>query len=131
MSQSNSLTLLCRAIVRTFPVVLALSLASAPVAECFAPPPGAEMPCCAAMRHDESCGQAGTAAQCCEHAQIQGAYGIVAAKHREAPAPMVAVLSPIVAAWLSRVPVFRPLAFDAGPPPRTTRLHIILSVFLI
>jgi hypothetical protein len=121
-----------RSFVRTMPIALALLLAGAPVAECFTPPPGAEMPCCANMHHDESCGQAGSAAQCCEHARTQAAYGVIAAKHLEASSSTLAVLSPVIAApSLSQLPEFGPIAFDTGPPPRSTRLHIVLSVFLI
>jgi hypothetical protein len=124
--------MLTRVAVRLGPAALAFLLATAPVAECFTPPPGAEMPCCANMHHDETCGQAGSAAECCNHARMQGAYGVIAAKHPDSPSSMVAVLSPVVAApWLSPVPQFRPLEFDTGPPPRSTPLHIVLSVFLI
>jgi hypothetical protein len=114
------------------PATLALLLAAAPVAECFTPPPGAEMPCCANMHHDETCGQAGGAAECCNHARTQDSNGVVVAKHHEAPTAMVALLLPVVIApWLSQVPVFRVFAVDTGPPPRSTPLHIVLSVFLI
>jgi len=124
--------LLTRLAVRIVPATLALLLAAAPVAECFTPPPGAEMPCCANMHHDETCGQAGSAAECCNHARTQDANGVVVAKHHETPTVMVALLPPvIVAPWLSQVPLFRPLEFDTGPPPRSTPLHIVLSVFLI
>lgn len=124
--------MLTRFVVRMVPAALALLLAAAPVVECFTPPPGAEMPCCAAMHHDESCGQAGRAAECCEHARMQTASGVIATKHREAASSMVTVLSPVMAApALSEVPEFQPVAFDTGPPPRSTRLHIVLSVFLI
>jgi hypothetical protein len=120
-----------RSIVRTLPIALALLLVGAPVAQCFTPPPGAEMPCCASMHHDESCGQAGSAAQCCERAQTQAAFGVIA-KHHEVRSSTVAVLSPIIAApRLSQLPEFPPLVRDTGPPPRSTRLHIVLSVFLI
>jgi hypothetical protein len=114
------------------PAVLALLIGGAPVAECFTPPPGAEMPCCAAMQHDEACGQAGSAAKCCDDARMHDSYGVLVAKHHEAPAAMVALLSPVIAApGLSQVPEFRAIAFDTGPPHRSTRLHIVLSVFLI
>jgi hypothetical protein len=84
------------------------------------------------MHHDESCGQAGGAAECCEHARMQDSSGIIAAKHHEVAASIVAVLSPIMAApWRSHVPEFQHVAFDTGPPPRSTPLHIVLSVFLI
>jgi hypothetical protein len=121
-----------RLALRTLPAVLALLIGGAPLAECFTPPPGAEMPCCAAMHHDDTCGQAGSAAQCCEHSRMQAAYGVIAAKHHEAPISMAAVLSPTMAVpRLSQVPIFRPIAIDTGPPPRSTPLHIVLSVFLI
>ena len=124
--------LLTRLAVRMVPATLALLLAAAPVAECFTPPPGAEMPCCANMHHDEACGQAGSAAECCNHARTQDSNGVVVAKHHEAPTAMVALLPPVVIApWLSQVPVFRVFAVDTGPPPRSTPLHIVLSVFLI
>ena len=120
-----------RSIARLLPIALTMLLVSSPVAECFAPPPGAEMPCCAAMHHDESCGQAGSAAQCCEHASVQGATGIVAAKHRQA-VDLGVELSPLAAApWLSLAPILQPLSLDTGPPPRTIPLHVVLSVFLI
>jgi hypothetical protein len=84
------------------------------------------------MHHDEACGQAGSAAECCEHARVQPAYGVLAAKHHQASSSVVAVLSPVIAPpSLSRVPEFPPVAVDTGPPPRSTRLHIVLSVFLI
>jgi hypothetical protein len=121
-----------RLAVRTLPAVLALLIGGAPVAECFTPPPDAEMPCCAAMHHDENCSQAGTPAKCCEDARLQAASGVMATPHREAPTSNVAVLSPvIVAPRLLQIPEFPPLAFDTSPPPRSTRLHIVLSVFLI
>lgn len=121
-----------RLAIRTLPAVLALLIGGAPVAECFTPPPGAEMPCCAEMHHDESCGQTGSAAKCCERARMQNASGVMIAKHREAPAALVALISPVAAApGLSRLAEFRPIAFDTGPPHRSTRLHIVLSVFLI
>jgi hypothetical protein len=83
------------------------------------------------MHHDETCGQAGSAAECCNHARTQDSNGVVVAKH-EAPTVMVALLPPVVIApWLSQVPVFRVFAVDTGPPPRSTPLHIVLSVFLI
>lgn len=70
--------------------------------------------------------------QCCEHARMQDSYGVVVGKHHEAPTAAVAVLSPVVVApGLSQIPEFRPIAFDTGPPPRSTPLHIVLSVFLI
>ena len=123
---------LTRSIVRTLPVVLTLALASVPVAQCFAPPPGAEMPCCASMHHDEACGQAGSAARCCTLAQMQASFGVTAAKHQEAAASLIAVVSSVVALpSLSQVPDFLPQMFDTGPPGRSTRLHIVLSVFLV
>ena len=124
--------MLKRVAVRIVPATLALFLAAAPVAECFTPPRGAEMPCCANMHHDEICGQAGSAAECCNHARTQDSNGVVVAKRHEAPTVMVALLPPgIVAPWPSQVPRFRPIEFDTSPPPRSTPLHIVLSVFRI
>ena len=132
MTQSTAVRFPDRSIVRTLPVVLTLALASVPVAQCFAPPPGAEMACCASLHHDESCGQAGSAAQCCTVAQTQASFGVIAAKHQEAAASLVAVVSPLVALpSLLQVPDFLPQMFDTGPPGRSTRLHVVLSVFLI
>lgn len=63
---------------------------------------------------------------------MQAAYGVIAAKHPETSGSMVAVLSPVTAApWLAQVPAFRAIAADTGPPPRSTPLHVVLSVFLI
>ena len=121
-----------RSIVRILSVVLALSLASAPVAECFAPPPGAEMPCCVGGHHDEACPHNGDAVQCCKQARVQDLRGVMVTKPHATAAQIVALPSPVVAApTLLRVPVFHPLMFDTGPPGRSTRLHIVLSVFLI
>jgi|SRR5947208_12870408 len=121
-----------RSFVSTLPVVLALSVASAPLAECFIPPPGAEMPCCASMHHDEACGRAGSATECCDHARMQASYGVIAATHQELASSITAALSPVVpTSRLSQVPDFRAIALDTGPPPRSTPLHVFLSVFLI
>ena len=123
---------LARSIVRILPVVMALSLASAPVAECFAPPPGAEMPCCVGGHHDEACHHNQDAVQCCKEAQIQDSSGLAVAKPEQTVTQPVAVLSPLVAVPnVSQVPVLVPLAVDTSPPVRSTPLYIVLSVFLI
>ena len=123
-----------RSVVRTLPMVVALSFAGSPVAECFAPPPGAEMPCCADGRH-ETCHHdenPGAVVQCCRQAQVQESSGVTVAKPHATTSQFVAVLSPVVAApGLSQIPVIHPVTFDTGPPGRSTRLHIVLSVFLI
>ena len=124
--------LVTRLVRRILPAGLALLLVSAPVAECFTPSAGAEMPCGAAMHHDASCDQAPSAAPCCEQARMQGSYGVLAARQHEASGSLFALLSPVIAApWLSQVPDFQPSTIDTGPPHRSTRLHIVLSVFLI
>jgi len=127
----ESVSSLRRFFVGTLPVLLGLLIGAAPLAECFAPPPGEEMPCCANMHHDESCGQAGSVAKCCEHSRVQESSGVMVAKPHHTPA-VPALLSPIVVApGLSQLPAYPEIAFDASPPPRSTRLHIVLSVFLI
>jgi hypothetical protein len=117
---------------RVGPAVLALLLAGSPVAECFTPPPGAEMPCCASMHHDEACSQAGSAAECCNHARTDESNGVVVAKQQGAPSIIVALLSPaVMAPGLSQLPAFHTIVVDTGPPPRSTPLHVVISVFLI
>ena len=128
----DAVRFLTRSIVRTLPLALALSLASAPVAECFAPPPGAEMACCVGGHHDEACHHNQDAVQCCQQAQVHDSHGVIVAKSPATAGQIIACLSPVVAApRLAQLPVFHPLTFDTGPRGRSTRLHIVLSVFLI
>lgn len=117
---------------RVGPAALALLLAGSPVAECFTPPAGAEMPCCASMHHDEACNQAGSAAECCNHARTDESNGVVVAKQHGAPSAVVALLSAaVMAPGLSKVQAFHTIVVDTGPPPRSTPLYVVLSVFLI
>jgi hypothetical protein len=118
--------------VRTSLAILAIALGSAPVAECFVPPPGAEMPCCAGMHQDGACPHNQEAMQCCQAARVHDAYGLITAAPNHIVTQPAAVLSRVVAAPnVSLVPLFIPLVVDTGPPGRSTPLHVVLSVFLI
>ena len=118
--------------MRTSPLILAIAVGNAPVAECFPPPPGAEMPCCAGMHQDEGCPHNQDAMQCCNTARVQDSYGLLAAKANHTVTQSAAMLSPTVGVPnVALVPLFVPLVVDTGPPGRSTRLHVVLSVFLI
>jgi hypothetical protein len=85
------------------------------------------------MHQDEACPHNNQAAmQCCNAARAQDASGVMAAKPDHTVTQPAAVLSPVIAAPnVCLVPLFAPGLRDTGPPGRSTRLHVVLSVFLI